>query len=76
MNEARMNGIMDVIRYTPASLREISTFTNIPSPVVEEYINTLLAKGMAKITHTRKLKVINIVYYMLTDKTLRYDKKV
>lgn len=76
MNEDRMNGIMDVIRHYPASCRQISTYTNIPMQAVEECINTLLAKGMAKMTHTRKLKVINIVYYMLTDKTLRYDAKI
>jgi hypothetical protein len=72
MNEDRMNGIMDTIRYFPSSIREISTFTNIPSQIVEEYINKLVMDGIAEVSHTRKLKMITITYYRLTNRVQRY----
>ena len=72
MNEDRMNGIMDTIRYFPSSIMEISTFTNIPSQVVEEYINKLVMDGIAEVSHTRKLKMTTVTYYRLTNRVQRY----
>ena len=72
MNEDRMNGIMDVIRHSPSSIREISTFTNIPSQVVEEYVNKLLAENRVTVSHIRKLKMSTVTYYQLTDRIHRY----
>ena len=72
MNEDRMNGIMDTIRYSPASPREISTFTNIPSQVVEEYVQKLVQEGLAEVSHTRKLKMSTVTYYILTNRVKRY----
>lgn len=67
-----MNGIMDTIRYFPSSIREISTFTMIPAPVVEEYINKLVKEGIAEVSHTRKLKMTTITYYRLTNRIQRF----
>lgn len=72
MNEDRMNGIMDTIRYEPLSFRQISTLTMIPAPVVEEYINKLVKEGIAEVSHTRKLKMTTITYYRLTNRVQRY----
>jgi hypothetical protein len=73
MNIDRMNGIMDMIRHEPLNIRQISTYTTIPSPVVEEYISILLSKEMAKVSHVRKLKMSKVIYYQLKDKTLKYE---
>ena len=73
MNVDRMNGIMDMIRHEPLNIRQISTYTTIPAPVVEEYISILLSKEMAKVSHVRKLKMSKVIYYQLTDKTLKYQ---
>ena len=72
MNEDRMNGIMDTIRHSPSSIREISTFTNIPAPVVEKYVNQLLTENKVAVSHTRKLKMSTVIYYQLTDRIHRY----
>ena len=72
MNEDRMNGIMDTIRHFPSSIREISTFTNIPSQVVEEYMKKLVNEGLAEVSHVRKLKMTTITYYRLTNRIKRY----
>lgn len=72
MNEDRINGIMDTIRYFPSSIRQISTFTNIPSQVVEEYIQKLVFEGIAEVSHTRKLKMSTVIYYRLTNRAQRY----
>lgn len=76
MNIDRMNGIMNTIRHSPSSIREISTFTSIPAPVVEEYVNKLVAEGMATVSHTRKLKMTTITYYKLVDKARKYPNEV
>lgn len=68
----RMNGIMDTIRHSPSSIREISTFTNIPSQVVQEYVDKLLAENRVSVSHTRKLKMSTVVYYQLTDRIHKY----
>jgi hypothetical protein len=72
MNEDRMNGIMDTIRHFPSSIREVSTFTNIPAPVVEQYMANLVNEGLAEVSHVRKLKMTTITYYRLTDRIKRY----
>lgn len=72
MNEDRMNGIMNVMRHSPSNIREIATFTNIPAPVVEEYVKHLLTEGRVSVSHTRKLKMSTVVYYQLTDRIHRY----
>lgn len=72
MNEDRMNGIMDVIRNFPSSLREISDLTMIPSTVVESYINILLEQGLAEISHVRKLKMSKVIYYRLVHREKRF----
>ena len=72
MNEDRMNGIIDIIRYFPSSFREISDLTMIPSPVVEEYIKRLVNEGLVEVSHTRKLKMSTVVYYRLIDRAKRY----
>lgn len=72
VNVDRMNGIMDTIRHSPSSIREISTFTNIPSQVVQEYVDRLLAENRVSISHTRKLKMSTVVYYQLTDRIHKY----
>lgn len=72
VNSDRMNGIMDNIRYSPSSVREISTFTNIPSQIVEEYVQKLVQEGLAEVSHTRKLKMSTVTYYILTNRVKRY----
>ena len=73
MNVDRMNGIMDMIRHEPLNIRQISTYTTIPAPVVKEYISILLSKEMAKASYVRKLKMSKVIYYQLTDKSLKYQ---
>ena len=72
VNVDRMNGIMDTIRHSPSSVREISTFTNIPSQVVQEYVDKLLTENRVSVSHTRKLKMSTVVYYQLTDRIHKY----
>ena len=72
VNVDRMNGIMDTIRHSPSSIREISTFTNIPSQVVQEYVDKLLTENRVSVSHTRKLKMSTVVYYQLTDRIHKY----
>lgn len=73
MNIERMNGIMDMIRHEPLNIRQISTYSTIPAPVVEEYISVLVKKEMARVSYVRKLKMSTVIYYQLTDKTLKYE---
>ena len=72
MNVDRMNGIMNAIRYYPCNIRELANLTNIPAPVVEEYINKLLDEKLAEVSHVRKLKMVTVTYYRLIDRVKRY----
>lgn len=72
MTIERKNGIADLIRYYPCNVREISTHTTIPAPVVEKYIAEMVASGEAEVSHSRKLKGNSIPYYRLTNRVKVY----